>query len=103
MPCVTVNSFGKGKAYYAAFRNDVDFANDLCDDIIRDLNIHSDVSFEVPSGTDVRKRGNLTFILNFSDEEKSISLDREYTDIVNGCAVKGNVSLPAKKFLIITE
>ena len=103
MPSVTVNSFGKGKAYYAAFRNDVDFANDLCDDIIKDLNIHSDVSFEVPPGTDVRKRGNLTFILNFSGEEKSISLDREYTDIVNDCAVKGNVSLPAKKFLIITE
>ena len=64
-PAVTVNSYGKGKAYYVAFRNDDDFQEDF----LSQFNISPDEDIKLPSGVSMRKRGDLIFVMNFSDEE----------------------------------
>jgi hypothetical protein len=97
---VTVNSYGKGKAYYAAFRNDGDFADDFCCDLIREMSI-ADSQITLADGVTARKRGNLTFVMNFSDDEKEIILGKEFTDILTGEALSGKVTLPACRYIIL--
>lgn len=82
-PAVTVNSYGKGKAYYVAFADsgefEEDFISDITDGIICDA-----PAFVIPDGVSVRKRGEYIFIMNFSDSEQTVILDKEYTDVLSG-------------------
>lgn len=101
MPAVTENTFGKGKAYYVAFRNDDTFATDFCKKLIEETGIESDAEISVPQDVFVRKRGECIFIMNFADSEKSVLLDKEYTDLINGSSVSGEISLPECGYLVI--
>lgn len=83
-PSVTVNDFGKGKAYYVAFRNDNDFADDFCAMLIPELGLMPDADFDIPKDVLIRKRGELLFIMNFSEEEKTVTPDKTYTDVISG-------------------
>ncbi len=100
-PSVTVNEYGKGKAYYVAFRNDDDLADDICKDIIAGSGLKADVSFDVPEDIAVRKRGDFIFVMNFTDEDREIRLDKEYRDVLNDTAVSGTVTVGARGFLVI--
>lgn len=101
MPALTENSFGKGKAYYVAFRNDKDFAHDFCENLIEEHKIEPDCKITTPDGVFIRKRGEIVFITNFSDTERKITLDREYHDLVNNEAVSGEITLPVCGYRII--
>ena len=101
MPAVTENCFGKGKAYYAAFRNDSDFADDFCSSLIESVSIAPDSGIEAADGVYIRKRGSHVFVMNFSDSKKTVSLDKEYADIINGGTVSGETSLPVCGYLIL--
>lgn len=102
MPAVTVNNYGNGKAYYAAFRNDADFAEDFCNMLIEKIGIDPDTAI---TGEDViiRKRGNYIFLMNFTDEEKTAELDGEYTDVLNDCKVSGKLTLPVCGYAVLTK
>lgn len=100
MPALTENSFGNGTAYYAAFRNDADFADDFCSMLIERIGISPDCAIEADGGVTVRKRGNTIFVMNFSDAEASVMLDREYKNIISGDTVSGRVALPVCGYLI---
>ena len=101
MPAVTKNCFGKGKAYYAAFRNDSDFADDFCASLIESISIAPDSSIKTEDGVYIRKRGSHIFVMNFSDIEKTVSLDREYSDVIGGGALAGKVILPVCGYLVL--
>ncbi len=101
MPALTENSFGKGKAYYVAFRNDKDFAHDFCERLIAEIKIKPDCEINTPDGVFIRKRGEIVFITNFSDGERKVTLDREYHDLINGETVSGEITLPVCGYRII--
>ena len=101
MPAVTENAFGNGKAYYAAFRNDDNFAADFCDMLIKAANVSPDAPINADNGVLIRKRGNCIFVMNFADEEKAVVLDKEYTDLISGNAVSGKVTLPVCGYMVI--
>ena len=101
MPAVTENCFGKGKAYYAAFRNDSDFADDFCNKLIGKIGISPDSGISAENGVLIRKRGSHIFVMNFADAEKSVMLDKEYTDIINGGTLCGDVALPVCGYLVL--
>ena len=101
MASLTENSYGKGKAYYAAFRNDDDFRADFCGDLMEKFIITPDEPITLPAGVTMRKRGNTVFIMNFADEEKTVTLPKEYKNIVSGEAVSGDVTLPVCGYLVI--
>ncbi len=101
MPALTENSFGNGTAYYAAFRNDSDFADDFCSMLIEKTGISPDCAIKTDCGVTVRKRGNTIFVMNFSDAEASVMLDREYKNIISGDTVSGRVALPVCGYLIL--
>lgn len=100
-PALTVNDYGKGKAYYVAFRNDGSLADDLCAELIEELNIPSDAAFAVPENVAVRRRGELLFVMNFSDGETALCLDGKYADTVTGDTVEGEVILPPRGYLVL--
>lgn len=101
MPAVTHNKYGSGNAYYAAFRNDGDFAYDFCKKLIADIGIKPDTNIQAPDDVTVRKRGDCIFILNFADEEQTVTLDKTYTDIVNDSEISGTVTIPVCGYFIL--
>lgn len=101
MPSVTKNKFGDGTAYYVAFRNDSNLADDVIGSIINDLNIKPDS--KIITDCFVKRRGNLTFIMNFSDTEQNVILDKEYTNILTGKNLNGRVKIPECDYLILSE
>jgi len=61
MPCVTKNAFGRGTAYYVAFRNDGSFADDFCARLIEHHSIQADCDIQAPNGVYLRKRMACSF------------------------------------------
>ncbi len=100
-PAVTENTFGNGKAYYVAFRNDGDFADDFALKLITDTSVTPDTAIEAGEGVTVRKRGELVFAMNFADVESEICLDKEYLNVVTGETVNGKVTLPVCGYVIL--
>jgi hypothetical protein len=101
MPALTENSYGNGKAYYAAFRNDDDFTTDFCSALIEKIGIAPDTDIEASSGIEIRKRGNTVFVLNFSDAENEVTLDKEYINVITDEKINGEVKLPVCGYLVL--
>lgn len=99
MPALTVNKYGKGKAYYVAFKNDGDLMHDLITRIALDLNIKPALATSLPEHTTATVRtdgeNDFVFIQNFGDLSATIELDGEYFDVINNTAVIGALTLPA--------
>ena len=100
-PAVTKNSYGKGNAYYVAFRNDDDFTDAFCNDLIDTYSITPDTSITYDEGITIRKRGDTIFIMNFADTEKAVYLDKEYKNIVDDTNVEGEIKLPICGYIIL--
>lgn len=101
MPAVTKNTFGKGTAYYAAFRNDGDFAADFCNMLIDEIGIAADTAISADDGVTNRKRGDHIFVMNFSDSEKSADLNGSYTNVITGEKADETVKIPACGYIIL--
>lgn len=100
-PAVTENTYGDGKAYYVAFANQGDFFDDFCSQLIEKHNIIADTNIKAESGISIRKRGNLIFVMNFADSEKTVKLDRAYKDVGNDKVINGEVKLPVCGYLVL--
>ena len=96
-PAVTVNSYGKGKAYYVAFRNDDDFAENF----LSQFDIRPDADIKLSPDVYMRKRGELIFVMNFSDEERTVTLDKEYTNVITDEKINGEVKLCVSGYLVL--
>lgn len=88
-PALTVNNYGKGKAYYIAARTGEDFNNDFYSKLMKELNIKSVIDGKLPKGVTAQMRCNkknkFIFVMNFTEEEKIVSLGNEnYIDMISG-------------------
>ncbi len=101
MPAVTKNRYGDGTAYYCAFANSGDFFHDFAKELISTINIAPDTGIATEKGISVRKRGDVIFVMNFADNEKQVTLDKEYTDILTGKAINGTLTLNKCGYLIL--
>lgn len=98
-PALTVNSFGKGKAYYIAFRNNGDFLTDFYRALIAELKLKKVVDTELPQGVTAQMRTDgervFVFILNFVPEERQVDLrDMRFKDMITEEDVTGCIVLP---------
>ncbi len=103
LPAVTKNSFGKGRAYYTAFRNDEDFTDDFCAQLIKELGISPDTAITADKDVLIRKRGSCIFIFNFTDSEKTVTLDKKYIDMLTDKEVEGVLTLPVCGYYVLNE
>lgn len=106
-PALTLNSFGKGKAYYVAFDNNGEFKNDFVDSLIKEYNLKPPFDADADPGIRLRKRENneraYYFILNESNEEKTIRLNKSYINVLDGKSISPEQQLSPCGFLILTD
>lgn len=102
MPSVTVNHYKNGKAWYVAFRNDKDLCDDVCESLINELGITADdPDITAEDGLEVRKRGELLFVLNFTDTARTVLLNREYKNVMTDEILNGAVTVPPGGYLVL--
>jgi len=98
-PAVSVNEYGKGKAYYIASRNEPRFHADFYGQLIRDLRLRRALGTDLPDGVTAQVRTDgereFIFILGFNREPVTIKLGPlRYLDLLTGDQVVDSISLP---------
>ena len=88
-PAYTVNEYGKGKAYYQAFRDTGEFKDKAIQNILKDLEIRGCIAGELPDGVSAHTRtdGKTTylFVENYTQNEVcDIPLGDVYEDMLTG-------------------
>lgn len=100
-----VNSYGSGKAYYMAFENGGEFQRDFVSDLIDEYALTPVMNAVFEDGICIRERiaadGSYYFVMNETDEVKSVTFDANYTDILTGQTVSGKKTLQPCGFCIL--
>ncbi|AEN64260.1 Glycoside hydrolase family 42 domain protein [Enterobacter soli] len=98
-PAVTVNRFGKGKAWHVASRNDLPFQRDFFAAIINELALPRAIDGDFPPGVvaTARTDGETTwaFVQNFTAQQQLITLPQGYTDCMTDAVATGDTVLLA--------
>jgi beta-galactosidase len=79
-PAVTVNKFGRGKAYYIASRNDRRFMDDLSAALVKQLKLKRAVEAKLPTGVTATWRTDgsrdWVFLMNFTGKPVRVKNDK---------------------------
>ena len=98
----TVNTFGKGKAYYVGCGLPQDFYDRFMEKVLPSLTLKSiKAPDEVEITTREKEGKRFIFVMNFSDKSSKIFLDKEYTELMKGKRLKGKVGLEPFEVLIL--
>ena len=99
-PALTVNTLGKGKAYYIASRNDEQFLSDFYGALIAEVGIEPALDADLPVGVTVTKRSGgaseFVFLMNFTPEAQTVDLGAAtFTDMLTDGNVQGSLEMDA--------
>jgi len=105
---VTVNQFGKGRAFYLAARFDDLFLTDFYGWLVETLELKKAIRQALPSGVTAQVRQTegkkFIFLLNFDPAPQIISLDETTTfDALSGQLFRGEVTLDGYGFRILKQ
>jgi beta-galactosidase len=101
-PAVTMNSFGRGRAYYVATRGDARFNADFYNHLVRELALPRALDATLPDGVTAITRGHLVFLLSFRPDGCAIDLgSRAYVDRLSKRRVSGPLQLPPYAAMIL--
>ena len=106
-PAATVNTFGKGTAYYIAFRDRQGFVEKILDLALAQAKVCSDFRGTLDKGVTVHSRtdGKTTylFLQNFNYEPKTSTLQEAYRDLETSALLQGTVSLAPLETKILVK
>lgn len=99
-PALTVNNFGKGKAYYIASRNKDEFHLDFYAKVVDESGVKRVIADPLPNGVTAQYRTDgefdYVFVMNFSEEDKDVQLtEAEYMDFLEETSAPNELRLPA--------
>jgi len=99
---VTVNTLGKGEAYYVGCGLPQNFYDRLIEKILPGLALKSiKTPDEVEITTREKEGKRFVFVMNFSAKPSKIFLDEEYTELIKGKKLKEKVNLDPFEVLIL--
>ena len=103
-PAITVNKYGKGAAYYVAFRSSEKFLDDFYDEIF-DAACLTQKYIKYPNNVSVRTRESESatyfFVQNWNEYDVCIELNAGLTNIDTGTQMSGNIQLKKYETLIL--
>ncbi|MBE6589891.1 MAG: beta-galactosidase [Ruminococcaceae bacterium] len=107
MPAVTVNTYGKGKAYYIAFRDAGDLTDELTGHILEECGITSDFDGTLPYGVTAHSRTDgetlFLFLENHATTPAVTQTAHTWHNVESGEAVTGEISLKPYEVLILAR
>ncbi len=97
-PAITVNSYGKGKAYFLAARTDDALLREFYGAIIRSENIARAIQNPLPTGVTAQVRESdqqrFVFLMNFTEESKQVELgDTSFVDALSQSQIRHSMTL----------
>lgn len=102
---VTLNRVGEGQVVYIGTHLARDFADALAAWLLEQQRIAT--PFVVPDQVDISYREKagkkFIFVMNFRDTAESLRLPRAYRDILQDRELTGNVTVPARDLVILSE
>lgn len=103
-PCLTVNSYGKGRAYYVGTSAEQSFLHDFIKSICDDIGIHP--PFEAPEGVEVTQRVKdgilFSFLINHTSTPAQIWLgETDATELLSGNKINGSITVKPNDVAII--
>lgn len=107
-PALTMNQLGKGKAYYIASRNELDFHRAFYKKLIDETGVKRVIDTDIPDGVSVHKRedeqNEYIFLMNFADQARVIQLDdQNYENMLDNVAVKDTLTLSSYGIAILKK
>lgn len=86
MPALTVNEYGKGRAYYVATHSDQEFYQTFLEKLITQAGIAPvhQTPYGVEAAVRENERGRYLFLLNHTAEKKMVLLEGRYEDLISG-------------------
>ena len=107
-PALTLNRFGKGRAYHIASRNEDRFTGDFLRFLIGEMKLPRAIETELPRNVSAQVRvqdgRKLLFLLNFNGEAKQVDLGAtKYTDAETHEALQGSLALAAYGSRVLIE
>ena len=106
-PAATVNKYGKGLAYYVAFRDRGDYSDKLLGEILERANITSDFDGSLPYGVSAHSRTDgkniFVFLQNFSYEVQQLTTNINWLNYETKCPVSQAIELQPLQTLILVK
>jgi beta-galactosidase len=104
-PAITLNPYGNGKAIYIGTFGDALMYERLSGWLINLAGVHP--AMNAPVGVEVSERWQgeerLLFVMNHSADEAKVTLDGEYTNLLNGAKLNGKVVLPGREVWVLVK
>ena len=96
-PAVTSNRYEKGQAYYIGARLEEQFHRDFYQGLISNLSLKPVLPIAHGPGVSIQVRqdegANYAFVMNFTEQEQSVSIDAAAKDLVTGEDLSGELTL----------
>ncbi|MBF6977583.1 beta-galactosidase [Aerococcaceae bacterium zg-BR22] len=104
---VTVNNFGKGKAYFVGARTNYDYLFDFYQSIIGELDLAPKFIKVGNKNVSIQTRGDSKqrhyFILNFSEQKQAIKIDEKKKNLLTDKFVGPEIDLPPYGVMILSD
>jgi len=107
MPAITVNDYGKGKAYYVAFRGEEDFLTNMTDRLLEECGVASDFDGELPYGMTAHSRTDeetlYVFLQNFATRPLTTCTRQAWVTVDTQESITGEITLAPYETLILSR
>lgn len=107
MPAYTVNNYGKGKAYYQAFRDNGSFTKEIVKTVLNEAGVKSEFDGVLEYGVTAHSRtdgqNTYVFLENYTKEEKTTNTAINWTEVDTGKTVTGEIAIPSFGTIILKK